>query len=73
MPNHAAKHSMLVCINLLSEWLVAPHYAKEQTPERRVQYEFPEFEAKAKKAGLWKEPEPVSPREWRFRHLKTVR
>jgi endonuclease YncB( thermonuclease family) len=31
------------------------HYAKEQTPEQRGQYEFAEFEAKAKyKVGLWR-------------------
>jgi endonuclease YncB( thermonuclease family) len=36
-------------------------YAKEQTPEQRGQYEFAEFEAKAKKAGLWQEPNAVSP------------
>jgi endonuclease YncB( thermonuclease family) len=41
------------------------HYAKEQTPEQRGQYEFAELEAKAKKVGLWQEPEPVAPWEWR--------
>ena len=41
------------------------YYAKEQTPEQRGQYEFAEFEAKAKKVGLWQEPEPVAPWEWR--------
>ena len=40
-------------------------YAKEQTPEQRGQYEFAEFEAKAKRAGLWQEPEPVAPWDWR--------
>ena len=43
------------------------YYAKEQTPEQRGQYEFAEFEAKAKKAGLWQEPEPIAPWEWRRR------
>jgi endonuclease YncB( thermonuclease family) len=41
------------------------YYAKEQTPEKRGQYEFSEFEAKAKKAGLWQETEPVAPWDWR--------
>ena len=44
------------------------HYAKEQTPEQRGQYEFSEFEAKAKKVGLWQEPEPVAP--WDCRRQK---
>ncbi|MFT5448250.1 MAG: endonuclease YncB(thermonuclease family) [Gammaproteobacteria bacterium] len=43
------------------------HYAKEQTPEQRGQYEFAEFEAKAKKVGLWQEPNAVAPWEWRRR------
>jgi endonuclease YncB( thermonuclease family) len=46
------------------------HYAKEQTPEQRGQYEFAEFEAKAKKTGLWQEPEPVAPWEWRRQKRK---
>ena len=39
------------------------YYAKEQTPEQRGQYEFAEVEAKAKRVGLWQEPEPVAPWE----------
>jgi endonuclease YncB( thermonuclease family) len=41
------------------------YFAREQTPKQRVQYEFVEFESKAKKAGLWQVPEPVAPWEWR--------
>ncbi|MFT5449608.1 MAG: endonuclease YncB(thermonuclease family) [Gammaproteobacteria bacterium] len=41
------------------------YYAKEQTPEQRGQYEFAVFEAKAKKAGLWKETNAVAPWGWR--------
>ena len=41
------------------------YYAKEQPPEQRGQYEFAEVEAKAKGVGLWREPEPVAPWEWR--------
>ena len=37
------------------------HCAKEQTPEKRVQYEFAQFEAKTKKARLWQEPDAVAP------------
>jgi len=40
-------------------------YAKEQTPQERGQYEFAEAEARAKRAGLWREAEPVPPWEWR--------
>lgn len=40
-------------------------YANEQSPEDRGRYEFAEQEAKAKKAGLWRDPNPVPPWEWR--------
>lgn len=40
-------------------------YAKDQTPQSRGQYEFAEFEAKSKKAGLWVDPHAVAP--WVFR------
>ena len=40
------------------------HYAKEQSPEQRGQYEFAEFEAKAKKEGSWLEPNAVAPWDW---------
>lgn len=40
-------------------------YSREQTPEERGQYEFAEFEAKAKRAGLWIDAKPVAPWEWR--------
>ncbi|MBO9679535.1 MAG: thermonuclease family protein [Acidovorax sp.] len=40
-------------------------YAKEQTPQARGQYAFAETEAKAKRAGLWADPEPIPPWEWR--------
>jgi endonuclease YncB( thermonuclease family) len=40
-------------------------YAREQTPEARGQYEFAEQEARDKRAGLWGDPEPVPPWEWR--------
>lgn len=40
-------------------------YAKEQSPEDAGRYEFAEHEAKAKHAGLWSDPHPVPPRDWR--------
>jgi endonuclease YncB( thermonuclease family) len=38
-------------------------YAKEQSPEVRGQYAFAEYEARAKKVGLWSDSEPMSPWE----------
>jgi endonuclease YncB( thermonuclease family) len=40
-------------------------YASEQSSEDRKRYEFAAQEAKAKKAGLWRDPDPVPPWEWR--------
>ena len=40
-------------------------YANEQSPEDRSRYEFAEQQAKAKKVGLWRDPNPVPPWEWR--------
>jgi endonuclease YncB( thermonuclease family) len=40
-------------------------YAAEQPPEDRARYEFAEREARAKKAGLWRDAQPVPPWEWR--------
>lgn len=45
----------------------ATHHAHEQPPEQRGQYEFAEFEARAKKVGLWSAPAPVAPWAWRNR------
>ena len=36
-------------------------FEKEQSPEDRGRYAFAEQEARAKKAGLWSEPDPMSP------------
>ncbi|MNR83815.1 hypothetical protein D3C72_146000 [compost metagenome] len=47
----------------LAWWYKA--YAREQSPQDRGQYEFAEFEAKAKRAGLWADPDAVPPWEWR--------
>lgn len=40
-------------------------YAREQSPVDRGAYEFSEQEARAKRVGLWSEPDPVPPWEWR--------
>jgi len=40
-------------------------YAGEQTPQARAQYEFAEKDARAKRAGLWADREPVPPWNWR--------
>jgi endonuclease YncB( thermonuclease family) len=40
-------------------------YEKEQPEEEQAQYSFAESEAHAKRAGLWSDPEPVPPWEWR--------
>jgi endonuclease YncB( thermonuclease family) len=43
------------------------YFAAEQSEEDRYRYEFAEFEARARKAGLWVDDEPVQPWEWRRR------
>jgi endonuclease YncB( thermonuclease family) len=40
-------------------------HASEQSPEDRGRYALAEQEAKATKAGLWRDPKPVPPWEWR--------
>lgn len=40
-------------------------YANEQSPEDREAYAFDEREARARRAGLWAEPDPVAPWDWR--------
>jgi endonuclease YncB( thermonuclease family) len=40
-------------------------YAKEQTPEDKARYEFEEQEARALRVGLWREPAPIPPWDWR--------
>ena len=40
-------------------------YAHEQSEEDRERYAFAELEARARRAGLWRDPAPVAPWEWR--------
>jgi len=40
-------------------------YAPEQSEEDRERYAFAEKEARAKRAGLWRDREPVAPWDWR--------
>jgi endonuclease YncB( thermonuclease family) len=42
-------------------------YADEQPEEERERYAYAEEEARASKAGLWRDPNPVPPWEWRRR------
>ena len=47
---------------------LAWHYKRfenEQPPEEREQYSLAEDEAHAKRAGLWRDAEPVAPWDWR--------
>ena len=41
------------------------YYAKEQPPEDRGMYESAEDEARKRKRGLWGDPNPINPYEWR--------
>jgi len=41
-------------------------FEKEQIPADRQRYAFAEQEARARNAGLWSEPDPVAP--WQYRH-----
>jgi len=40
-------------------------YAREQTPEDQQRYELEEREARSRRWGLWADPEPTPPWEWR--------
>jgi endonuclease YncB( thermonuclease family) len=40
-------------------------YAHEQSPQDRASYDFDETEARVRKVGLWSDPAPVPPWEWR--------
>ena len=41
------------------------YYAKQQPPEDRGRYESAEDEARARGWGLWADPDPVNPYDWR--------
>lgn len=41
-------------------------YQKDQMPGDRLQYAVSERDARARGEGLWKDPDPVPP--WEFRH-----
>jgi endonuclease YncB( thermonuclease family) len=43
-------------------------HANEQSPEDRGRYESEEMEARARRVGLWRDPAPVPP--WEFRRAK---
>ena len=44
-------------------------YEREQSEEDRLAYAFDEQEARARKAGLWNEPDPTPPWDWRHGNL----
>ena len=46
-------------------------YAREQSLEDQRRYEFAEQEAKAKRAGLWRDADPIPP--WEFRAVQRGR
>lgn len=47
---------------------LAWHYlGKQQGEEDRLAYEFDETEARARRVGLWSEPDPIAPWDWRHR------
>jgi endonuclease YncB( thermonuclease family) len=41
------------------------YYAREQPPEDRGRYESAEDEARARGWGLWADPNPINPYDWR--------
>jgi len=51
----------------LAWWL--RKYAHEQPPKERIDYEAAEDRVAADRAGLWQDKNPVSPWEWRHKHL----
>jgi endonuclease YncB( thermonuclease family) len=56
----------LAQITIGRAWWFRQH-ADEQSPEDRGRYEFAEQEARARKAGLWRDGTAVPPWEWRER------
>ena len=42
-------------------------YAQEQSPQDQERYETAEAEARAERSGLWRDPNPLPPWEWRRR------
>ncbi|MEZ5664694.1 MAG: thermonuclease family protein [Burkholderiaceae bacterium] len=43
-------------------------YERDQSPEDRVAYSQAEARARAERSGLWEEPDPLPP--WEFRHAQ---
>jgi len=40
-------------------------YRREQSPEQRAAYEQTEADAREEQRGLWRDPSPVPPWQWR--------
>ena len=49
------------------------YYAKQQSPEDRARYEIAEIEAKVKRLGLWADPTPINPYDWRKKQREAGR
>jgi endonuclease YncB( thermonuclease family) len=48
---------------------LAWHYlGRQQAEEDSLAYEFDETEARARRVGLWSEPDPIAPWDWRHGH-----
>ena len=47
-------------------------YACEQTPADRLTYEGAELEARDARRGLWRDPNPLPPAEWRKQHGRAL-
>jgi endonuclease YncB( thermonuclease family) len=48
---------------------LAWHYLERKQGEQdRLAYEFDEMEARARRVGLWSEPDPIAPWDWRHGH-----
>ena len=62
-PNKTLDAGLAMVTQGMAWWYRA--YASEQSPQERGQYEFAEHEAKARKIGLWRNPEPIAPWDWR--------
>ena len=50
---------------------LAWHYlGRHQGEEDSLAYEFDEMEARARRVGLWSDPDPVAPWDWRHGHVQ---
>ncbi|KWT68579.1 thermonuclease family protein [Comamonas testosteroni] len=62
-PNKTLDVGLAMVTQGMAWWYRA--YARAQSPQERGQYAFAEQEAKARTVGLWRDPEPIAPWDWR--------